>query len=110
MATVIDELYQHHIMPLSPDDQLLLMDRIARGIAETNRVDAIAWAKRNRRRGELIYKEVFATLSAAEQVELGQLQRGADEHLRGTAPRPLEALERLENALVAQQGASQDQN
>lgn len=110
MSSLIEELYEQHIMRLSPDDQLLLMDRIVRGIAATNGADAIAWANRNRRRGELIYKEVFAGLSAAEQIELAGLQREADEHLRRAAPRPLEALARLESALVEQHAADQNES
>jgi DNA-binding transcriptional regulator/RsmH inhibitor MraZ len=56
--------------------------------------DESAWPKENRRRWELIARQVRHGLTDAEQQELATLQQRADQQLAGVGPRPVEDLER----------------
>ena len=55
------------------------------------------WPAANRRRGELVDKEVGRTISSDEAVELAALEAYADYYLEKVSPRPTRVLEELEN-------------
>jgi len=59
------------------------------------------WVKTNRRRGELIDKDIAGKLTSSEREELDGLQAYADYHLQQVAPRPTAALEELEDLVLA---------
>jgi hypothetical protein len=59
------------------------------------------WPTTNRRRGELIDKDIAGTLSPMERTELGGLQAYADFHLEQVAPRPTDVLNQLEDLVLA---------
>ena len=46
------------------------------------------WPKINRRRGELIKKNIAGDITTDESTELERLQAFADEHIQRVAPRP----------------------
>ncbi len=54
------------------------------------------WPSTNRRRGELVDKEIAGTITDAEAEELAGLQAYADYYLERVSPRPMHALEELE--------------
>ncbi len=62
------------------------------------------WSTANRRRGELIDKDICGTLSSSERSELDGLQAYADYHLEQVAPRPTDVLEQLEDLVLAKAG------
>ena len=55
------------------------------------------WPSTNRRRGELVDKEIAGTITGEEAVELAGLQAYADFYLEKVSPRPTHVLEELEN-------------
>jgi hypothetical protein len=55
------------------------------------------WPSANRRRGELVDKEIGGTITSAEAVELAALQAYADYYLEKVSPRPTHVLEELED-------------
>ncbi len=57
--------------------------------------DEANWPAQNRRRWELIARQVRQGLTTAEEQELATLQRRADEELAQVGQRPVEELERL---------------
>lgn len=57
------------------------------------------WSVANRRRLYLIRRHVSGAISPAESAELAELQARADRHMQQVAPRPLEALWKLESEL-----------
>lgn len=57
------------------------------------------WPATNRRRGELIDKEIKGTITSAEAAELAGLQAYADYYLEKTSPRPTQLLEDLEKCV-----------
>jgi len=57
------------------------------------------WKKTNRRRGQLITKDIAGHLAESEKVELEELQAYADYYLEKNAPRPTAILEALERKL-----------
>jgi hypothetical protein len=57
------------------------------------------WNEINQRREELILKNVKETVSSAERLELGNLQRLADMRVRMLAPLPLKQMERIRDEL-----------
>jgi hypothetical protein len=59
------------------------------------------WVATNRRRGELVDKEISGTITAPEVVELAGLQAYADYYLEKVSPRPTRVLEELENRVFA---------
>ena len=61
------------------------------------------WQDQNRRRWELIARQVRQGLTEAEQQELTRLQQRADEQLARVGPRPVEELERW-YAQLSQEG------
>jgi len=64
------------------------------------------WPATNRRRGELIEKEIRKTISPAESEELAGLQAYADYHLDQVAPRPTHVLDELESRVLGTTKAS----
>ncbi|MDA1054333.1 MAG: N-6 DNA methylase [Planctomycetota bacterium] len=62
------------------------------------------WSTTNRRRGELIDKDISGNLSSSERSELDGLQAYADYHLEQVAPRPTDVLEQLEDLVLAKAG------
>ncbi|MBX3449963.1 MAG: SAM-dependent DNA methyltransferase [Planctomycetaceae bacterium] len=62
------------------------------------------WSTTNRRRGELIDKEIAGKLSPSERSEFEGLQAYADYHLDQVAPRPTAVLEQLEDIMLAKAG------
>jgi hypothetical protein len=60
------------------------------------------WPSTNRRRGELIDKEIGGTLSSNEVIELAALQAYADYYLERVSPRPLHVLEKLEDRIFGE--------
>jgi hypothetical protein len=65
--------------------------------------DESGWPAQNRRRWELIAKQVRSGLTGAEKEELTALEERADEQLAQVGQRPLEELERL-YAELSQEG------
>jgi Rrf2 family protein len=63
--------------------------------------EAREWSLKNRRRGELIDKEIAGQLTPKEQEELEQLQEEVTRYVLAKAPRPLDYLRRLDNKLRA---------
>ena len=59
------------------------------------------WPSTNRRRGELIDKEIDGTITSDEAVELAALQAYADYYLQKVSPRPTDVLEELERRVFA---------
>ncbi len=59
------------------------------------------WSTANRRRGDLIDKDIAGTLSPSERSELNRLQAYADYHLEKVAPRPSVILNELEDLVLA---------
>lgn len=57
------------------------------------------WPSANRRRGELVDKEIAKTTTRDEAVELASLQAYADYYLAKVSPRPTQLLEELEGRL-----------
>ncbi len=55
------------------------------------------WPSANRRRGELVDKEIGGAITSAEAVELAALQAYADYYLEKVSPRPTHVLEELED-------------
>jgi len=55
------------------------------------------WPSANRRRGELVDKEIDKTITSTEALELAGLQAYADYYLEKVSPRPTQILEELEN-------------
>jgi hypothetical protein len=55
------------------------------------------WLSANRRRGELVDKEISGTITSGEGAELAGLQSFADYYLEKVAPRPTRVLEELED-------------
>jgi len=55
------------------------------------------WPTANRRRGELVDKEIGGTITSGEAAELAGLQAYADYYLEKVSPRPTHFLEELEN-------------
>jgi hypothetical protein len=55
------------------------------------------WSSTNRRRGELIDKEISGTTSSEEGTELAALQAYADYYLEKVSPRPMHVLVQLED-------------
>jgi len=55
------------------------------------------WPSANRRRGELVDKDIGGTITSAEAVELAALQAYADYYLEKVSPRPTHVLEELED-------------
>ncbi|MEX2176704.1 MAG: N-6 DNA methylase [Pirellulaceae bacterium] len=55
------------------------------------------WPTANRRRGELVDKEIGGTITGVEAAELGRLQAYADYYLDRVSPRPTHVLEELED-------------
>ena len=62
------------------------------------------WSTTNRRRGDLIDKDISGKLSSSERSELDGLQAYADYHLEQVAPRPTDVLEQLEDMVLAKTG------
>ena len=83
--------------PISQDEEIPECKRIddaADAVAfDWNRRD---WPTVNRRRGQLIDKEIAGTITSSEAAELAGLQAYADYHLEKVAPRPTHVLEELE--------------
>lgn len=98
MPTAVHELFDQQVRDMPASDQLHLMDLIVQHLAASE--EAAAWAKRNQRRGRLIYQEYHGQLTAEEERELAALQREADQHMNRRGPRPLEMLEALEQRLL----------
>ena len=67
------------------------------------------WSATNRRRGELIDKDIHGRLSPSERLELNGLQAYADYHLEQLAPRPVDVLNQLEDVVLAK-AAEQDKD
>jgi hypothetical protein len=64
-----------------------------------------AWTdEKNRRRSDLVDKEIAGNLSPAEQAELGQLQVEMLAYRRKVAPLPLEDLRALHQHLLHEAG------
>lgn len=59
------------------------------------------WSTANRRRGELIDKDISGKLSLSERSELDRLQAYADYYIEQVAPRPTDVLEQLEDVVLA---------
>ena len=59
------------------------------------------WPSANRRRGELVDKEIAGSLSGDEAAELASLQAVADRFLEESSPRPTQLLEELERRFPA---------
>jgi type I restriction-modification system DNA methylase subunit len=55
------------------------------------------WPSANRRRGELVDKEIGGTITSSEAAELARLQAYADYYLEKVSPRPTRVLEELED-------------
>lgn len=67
------------------------------------------WGRMNQRRGELIDKKVYSSLTAAEEAELEELQRKTREAIDQAYPLPpsdLAALRRLEEELRGRDGSA----
>jgi N-6 DNA Methylase len=58
------------------------------------------WPRTNRRRGQLVDKEISGTITDAESTELAGLQAYADYYLEKVSPRPTELLEKLERHIL----------
>ncbi len=58
------------------------------------------WLSANRRRGELVDKDIKQTITNGEADELAGLQAYADYYLEKFAPRPTDVLEQLENYVL----------
>jgi hypothetical protein len=65
------------------------------------------WSTTNRRRGELIDKDIAGRLSPSERAELDGLQAYTDYHLEQVAPRPTDVLDHIEDLVLAK-AAGQD--
>lgn len=63
-------------------------------------MDEFDWTALNRRRGELVDREIAGTITSAEAAELAALQAVADAHLEETTPRPTRRLEEAERAVA----------
>lgn len=57
----------------------------------------------NKRRGELIERDIAGTITDAERVELASLQEAMGEYLAEVAPLPMDVLERLEAIVEGRQ-------
>ncbi len=55
------------------------------------------WSSTNRRRGDLVDKEIGGTISSEESTELAALQAFADYYLEKVSPRPKHVLEQFED-------------
>jgi hypothetical protein len=66
-------------------------------------IDPADWPVFNRRRGELIDREVAGTITPDEAVELARLQADADLYLEATTPRPTAVPEGLEARVLKKQ-------
>jgi hypothetical protein len=62
------------------------------------------WSAANRRRGELIDKDIAGKLSPSERTELNGLQKYADHYLEQVAPRPTDVLNKLEDFVLGKSG------
>lgn len=60
------------------------------------------WPKTNRRRGELIRRDISGSITPGEAVELARLQRLADIRIDLFAPLNLDGLEQIHAAMTAQ--------
>lgn len=65
------------------------------------------WPAANRRRGDLVDKEVGGTISSDETVELAALQAYADYYIEKVSPRPMHLLAALEDRVF---GSAADRN
>jgi hypothetical protein len=79
---------QNRYLPLESSQPISFSDFVA---YESN------WPAANRRRGELIDKEISGTITREEATELERLQAYADYYLEKASPRPTHLLEELEN-------------
>ncbi len=80
-------------------DQLTYRYRVA--ALSVSRLDAKAsWEKLNQRRLTLIGKDIERGLSAAEKVELDDLEKRAEEYMNRVAPVPFGIIERLKACAV----------
>ena len=61
----------------------------------------ITWDNVNARRVYLIFKEVYASLSSEEKLELDNLQSAADARSSLVAPLPIRELEKLKKELLS---------
>lgn len=59
------------------------------------------WSMTNRRRGELIDKDIAGKVSPIERVELDGMQAYADYHLEQLGPCPMDVLKHLEDVVLA---------
>jgi len=64
----------------------------------------------NHRRGELIHKEIYASLTAEETAELADLQRRCRAYVNRVAPLPLKETEAFLNELKAKYGVKDEEN
>ena len=84
--------HQRHFLPEELDQSVRFTDFVD---YETD------WPKTNRKRGELIDKDIAGTLPPTERAELNALQAYADYHLQQVAPRPTHVLDKLEDLVLA---------
>ncbi len=64
-------------------------------VCAVNRATEVPWEQLNERRLSLIDKDIDQGLSAAEQVELAELEKKAEEHFDKIAPLSFEIIDRL---------------
>lgn len=63
--------------------------------------DYLNWRQANRRRGDLIDRQIAGNLTELESLELAALQAFADFHQASVAPHPIAELEKLEKIVAA---------
>jgi hypothetical protein len=103
-AALAPEFFQGDVPPYSVDaNQIILPPELRLGAHGFPTPFSAAWGYMNRRRGDLIHRQVYGTLSYAEEQELAVLQRESLAAVDRSFPRPpidLELLRELQQQLA----------
>ena len=112
MATVIDlskqdETVRRFLESLAPDPDGVLVELngrrvfiLVRPATQTNGADEPWNDEKNRRRSDLVDKEIDGTLTPVEVLELSDLQRQMISYVDRVAPLPLEEARKLHQQLL----------